>query len=82
MTKARDLIKPDDLTTVIVYDADKKVLWRNRVKAIPRVGDDILVFDQDKTVSYGAPVTDVVWALYENVAEPVVMVQLGSRMKP
>lgn len=82
---SREVPKPrEDLLHLIVTDADGKRLWAHDVKAIPRIGEDVLIFGKDgEGTLYGATVTDVLWGFYEHVAGQVVTVKLGpSLVKP
>lgn len=71
---------PEDLLSVRFTDPAGKALWTNKVRAVPRVGDSVLLFDQDKNPTYAAPVTDVMWSMYHQVAGQIVTVRLGENV--
>lgn len=73
---------PEDLLRLVVLDARGQRVWAQDVKAIPRVGEDVLLHNAAGETMLSAPVMQVVWGFNEGRAGQSVAVILGEPIVP
>lgn len=73
----------EDELNLIVYGPDGKSIWSGPIKAVPRVGEVVMINDpSDSDWQVGGEVIRVIWMLRDTVGGQLVAVYLDQLVRP